>query len=1165
MFEIIFKSTELLLILACNNKPCVMKPITSLITFSLLVFANILFAQYVDIKTAEKVALHFYFKQHNCFKGNIHSDEIQIKESFTEKQEGEEVIYIFNISPGGFVIIPAEKAIEPVLGYSFEGAYNPDKSHSNVSAWLQTYKNKVSYLKENKIKVNKTLETKWVDLLNKNNNSKPNPGDTKDVDPLVSALWGGDFPYNIHCPEDPLGSGGYCYVGPVGVAMGQIMYYWRYPLTGNDSIYYSQNQYDSISVNFGETDYEWTGMADDIDYYNPSPIALLLFHCAASVQTGFSPNGSGAYSTDVPYALTNYFGYDASCEYLQRAGIALSTWLQMLKNELDNLRPVYYSGSTPPPYSGHAFVVDGYQESGGDFFHINFGWTGYMNGWYLITDAGGFTQNQGMVRNIFPGSEYPYYCQEYDTVTTFSGTIDDGSGNTFNYQDNANCNWLIAPQSDNDSISGLILNFSSFHTEPVNDIVSIYDGPTNGYPLLGSFSGATLPPQIITSNNKVLINFTTNSTTTESGWLLNFESLYPVYCNTLQTYTSMTDTVSDGSGKFYYQNSTNCMWLLEPPGADEITLYFNSFETEENQDMVNIYDASNNMLLAEYSGMYLQGNPPPPVTSPSGEMLITFQSDLIYNAPGWEGVYIIEGWLPPPTSITILDSIYYLGITWSMPDTSISNSIFLGFNLFRDGTQINSNVITDTTFYDEVGPGEFEYCVTAVYEDGESNPVCASIVIPCYGTLGLSIIDSISGQGIEGITVNIGDTSLISGTNGYVEFMLPEGTYDISINATGYNPVYSSCEIICDEITNTELILIPIFPPPQNFEAEIIDESIVLCSWEPADTTGILYNLLGYNIYRNDTLINTNLILGTFYYDFSFYLGNHEYCVTSVYEVSESEKVCDEVVVETGSIEGNIYNIYTYIPVPGAIVGLGNYSDTTDASGNFYIDNIPIGSYEIEVIAENYYPLQPGFFVDILEGLIVTADIPLGPLYLNPPLNLQFEVLNSGEGVKLFWNQPLPHPWILEGYNVYLREWGIGDFEIINDELVTDTLFIDSEAGGCSNNEYYVTAVYNAGESQGSNIIFVIIPGLTQIHESNIEIYPNPAKDMIYIVLPTKLNKEIYSVDLYDNKGRIIHTGTVKTECDVPQKLKIDKLEKGIYLINIQGSAINFSRKIIVQ
>ena len=100
-----------------------------------------------------------------------------------------------------------------------------------------------------------------------------------------------------------------------------------------------------------------------------------------------------------------------------------------------------------------------------------------------------------------------------------------------------------------------------------------------------------------------------------------------------------------------------------------------------------------------------------------------------------------------------------------MPDYSGTVYSFLGFNIYRNGNQLNTGLFPDTTFVDAAGPGEWEYCVTAVYEEGESNPVCANIIIPCYGTLELNVNDEISGQGIEGITVTIGDTSIITGLN----------------------------------------------------------------------------------------------------------------------------------------------------------------------------------------------------------------------------------------------------------------------------------------------------------------------------------------------------------------------------------------------------------------
>ena len=50
----------------------------------------------------------------------------------------------------------------------------------------------------------------------------------------------------------------------------------------------------------------------------------------------------------------------------------------MLKNELDNGRPVQYRGQDKE--GGHTWVCDGYDEN--DYFHMNWGWGGYCDGFY---------------------------------------------------------------------------------------------------------------------------------------------------------------------------------------------------------------------------------------------------------------------------------------------------------------------------------------------------------------------------------------------------------------------------------------------------------------------------------------------------------------------------------------------------------------------------------------------------------------------------------------------------------------------------------------------------------------------------------------------------------------------------------------------------------------
>ena len=94
----------------------------------------------------------------------------------------------------------------------------------------------------------------------------------------------------------------------------------------------------------------------------------------------------------------------------------------------------------------------------------------------------------------------------------------------------------------------------------------------------------------------------------------------------------------DGSDRFHYHNSTICRWRLEPEGCDSsLTLYFNWFETEPDNDYMEIYDLETQTLLATYSGYYPE--PPPPVTSPSGKMFLLFRTNNTVAAQGWEAWY----------------------------------------------------------------------------------------------------------------------------------------------------------------------------------------------------------------------------------------------------------------------------------------------------------------------------------------------------------------------------------------------------------------------------------------------------------------------------------------------------------------------------------------------
>lgn len=604
--------------------------ITLLLFAAFLIFIN-LRANPVDQVMAERVARSFLYHAYGNYGTARQFNDIKLVNPFVFEENGTNIFYAFDTEPG-FIIISAEDGYEPVIGYSFTGSFEFYGAPEHYRGFIRNYAEQIKYIRDNGLQPGPDIRQAWTTLLSDDVMNAPASRDGRDVEPLLKHNWNQDSPYNYYCPADPAGPGGRTYVGCVATAMAQIMYYWRYPEVGTGQHCYTPSMtYGQQCANFGTTYYNWNGMNNGIDNKNPHANAELQYHCAVSVNMSFSPSGSGSYSSLVPGRLDSYFRYH-DAEYLEKQYYSSTSWVNMLKSEIDLGRPVYYSGYNPTD-GGHAFVCDGYQ---GDNFHFNFGWDGSGNGFYSLTNVGGFYQGQAMVRYFYPSeTSYPYYNTGDVTITTRSGSITDGSGPVDGYLDNVSATWLIDPQTIQDSITDISLEFYEFDLAE-GDTLRIYDGGTTSAPLIGAFSGATLPEEVTTTQNKMLITFTTDGSTNASGWAAEFSSSSPTWCSGLTDLEEPYGTFSDGSGDFYYQSGATCMWRINPDYAGKITLSFNYFETEAGIDKVKVFDGSTQ--IAEFSGDELPG----PVEATSGSMFITWTTNQSNNMQGWEAYYEVD-------------------------------------------------------------------------------------------------------------------------------------------------------------------------------------------------------------------------------------------------------------------------------------------------------------------------------------------------------------------------------------------------------------------------------------------------------------------------------------------------------------------------------------------
>lgn len=597
--------------------------------FALALLVGKLSAQNVDPAIAAKVARNIYFLQ-QAGEQKMPLEAITPDLVYTDEVSALKNYYVFNISCGGFVIVSAFDAVAPVLGYAFRGSYQQHDQPEAFTRWMKDYSAQIYSARMLHFKASPQVKEEWQRL---SQETVIDDKAGKSVSPMLLTTWDQGRYYNEYCPVDLDGEDDHVVVGCVPVAMAQIMNYYRWPLQGTGSYSYSDSTYGVLSADFGATHYRWNEMPLRLATYN-SPVAELLYHLGVSVDLAYGPQGSGMYNHKAAYALRTYFGYSPATEYVFRDTAVNLNWKQLVIDHIDNGMPLYYAGwADTVNVSGHAFVCDGYQDT--TFFHFNWGWDGYYDGYFMLDDltpgANDFTLDHELIINMAPNGAYPYFCTGTDTLTTFHGNVSDGSGPLANYTDDADCSWLIAPE---DSVSYIKLTFHQFSVTGSGDTLFVYDGDNTSAPLLGSYSGALLPPVLTSTGPYLLLHFVSDSATNSAGWMADYQSTLPVYCSGIQTLTALSGNLGDGSGPRDYHNNSLCRWKVEPTGATTVSLHFNAFDLGTG-DYLDVYDGSNSALLAHLTGDSIPGD----ITSPSGKLLIVFMADSKITAGGWEAEY----------------------------------------------------------------------------------------------------------------------------------------------------------------------------------------------------------------------------------------------------------------------------------------------------------------------------------------------------------------------------------------------------------------------------------------------------------------------------------------------------------------------------------------------
>lgn len=106
------------------------------------------------------------------------------------------------------------------------------------------------------------------------------------------------------------------------------------------------------------------------------------------------------------------------------------------------------------------------------------------------------------------------------TLTNTSGTVTDPGGNPGAYGNDVRQCIKIAPAN----ASKVSLTFTTFDLEANYDYLWVFDGDNPNAPLIGKYTGSTLPPTLTANSGKMFLDFRTDCATVKEGFVATYSA-----------------------------------------------------------------------------------------------------------------------------------------------------------------------------------------------------------------------------------------------------------------------------------------------------------------------------------------------------------------------------------------------------------------------------------------------------------------------------------------------------------------------------------------------------------------------------------------------------------------------------------------------------------------
>jgi hypothetical protein len=349
--------------------------------------------------------------------------EIESVETFSDAG-GEPVYYVVYLRPNGFVIVPADDEVEPVVCFASAGSYDPSPGNPLGALVSRDLPGRVNAARavDRKMRSGQVLQGlteqemaihhsaaeafgKWAKLLRAADScsvTATSLGGVSDVwvSPLLQSKWSqttvcSNACYNYYTPPYSDGNSSNYPCGCVATAMAQYMWFWQYPTAGVGTgcfTVYIDGSPQTKCLRGGDGlggSYSWLDMVPvpgcGTTLIQRQAIGALTYDAGVAVNMYYASDGSGAYMNDADTAMVNTFGYSNSI-YGYNKNYNIGAGLNaMINPNLNWSNPVILGILNSSDNSSHAIVVDGYGYNITTLYHhLNLGWSGVSDAWYNL-------------------------------------------------------------------------------------------------------------------------------------------------------------------------------------------------------------------------------------------------------------------------------------------------------------------------------------------------------------------------------------------------------------------------------------------------------------------------------------------------------------------------------------------------------------------------------------------------------------------------------------------------------------------------------------------------------------------------------------------------------------------------------------------------------------